>query len=133
MESSACVEKDEEAILLNVTGDDTYYYDYDVKNEESSAFSISKNETLLMLNESKCFPFPTGDEREAFIYYEKILGGYIIILFGIFGLFGNLLCTITLGRKDMRKNCFNQLCIGKSFYVVNINFACKNSNLCRNF
>ena len=66
---------------------------------------------------------------DAFQHYEKILGGYVINVVGILGLIGNCLCTLTLGRKEMRSNCFNQLCIGKfhllKYRVLNPNFACK--------
>ena len=66
---------------------------------------------------------------DAFQHYEKILGGYVINVVGILGLIGNCLCTLTLGRKEMRSNCFNQLCIGKfhllKYRVLNANFACK--------
>ena len=38
---------------------------------------------------------------------------YIVGFLGVLGLVGNFLCTITLGRKEMRSNCFHQLSLGK--------------------
>ena len=54
---------------------------------------------------------------------------YILGFLGFLGLVGNFLCTITLGRKEMRSNCFHQLCLGK---IKNFLFICYFLHLCIN-
>ena len=62
-----------------------------------------------------CYAKTTEEQTEMFYHFEKMVGLWGNICVGIIGLIGNLINVIVLGQKDMRKNCFNQLLIGKLF------------------
>ena len=62
-----------------------------------------------------CYNY-TEEQEQVFYTFDNTMN-YIIGFVGFLGLVGNFLCTITLGRKEMRSNCFHQLCLGKVFYL----------------
>ena len=72
--------------------------------------------------DDQCYPMRTAAETATFFNYEKMVGLWGNICVGILGLFGNLVNVVVLGQKDMRKNCFNQLLIGKFFAVLRHGF-----------
>ena len=78
---------------------------------------MSMNDTAWQewLNEH-CYGEMSDEQEAAFLMFEKIVGGYFNCTFGTLGLIGNVLSIIVLCRKEMRKNCFSQLLIGK-FYI----------------
>ena len=46
--------------------------------------------------------------------FDEIVGGYLICVLGLVGLFGNALSVVVLGQKEMQQNnCFNKLLIGE--------------------
>ena len=53
-----------------------------------------------------------------FDQFEKVVGGYFNCTFGTLGLIGNILSILVLCRKEMRKNCFSQLLIGKDYSLL---------------
>ena len=68
------------------------------------------------VEDDQCYPMRTAEETTIFFNYEKMVGLWGNICVGILGLLGNLVNVVVLGQKDMRKNCFNQLLIGKFFW-----------------
>ena len=67
-----------------------------------------------------CYADSTPEQEELFFHFEKMVGLWGNICVGIIGLIGNLINVVVLGQKDMRKNCFNQLLIGKLLFRSNI-------------
>ena len=103
--------------------DDTSLY-YDYEGEMCANYSeytpneshVSTIEDTLKVNEEwGCYNY-TDEQKGNFQTFDNTMN-YIIGFVGLLGLVGNFLCTITLGRKEMRSNCFHQLCLGKIFFI----------------
>ena len=68
--------------------------------------------------EANCYGNMTRSHKDTFIRFEKVVGGYFNCTFGTLGLIGNVLSILVLCRKEMRKNCFSQLLIGKKYSQI---------------
>ena len=77
--------------------------------------TIEDNDAFKVNEELGCYNY-TEEQEQVFYTFDNTMN-YIIGFVGFLGLVGNFLCTITLGRKEMRSNCFHQLCLGKVIYV----------------
>ena len=64
-----------------------------------------------------CYGVMSDEQQQTFWQFQKIVGGYFNCIFGSLGLVGNILSIMVLCRKEMRKNCFSQLLIGKNFVI----------------
>ena len=63
---------------------------------------------------TECYPHLRKEERDSFLRYEAVVGGYCNCIVGFIGLIGNVLSLIVLSQPGMqRNNCFNKLLIGK--------------------
>ena len=78
-------------------------------SDNSSIANPSHNGTSHGAN---CYGTLESIDRETFLTYDKILGGYFICIIGGLGLIGNTLSILVLLHKEMRKNCFSQLLMG---------------------
>ena len=73
--------------------------------------------------EKYCYEELTKSHHEAYMQFETILNTFNCT-FATLGLIGNILSIMVLCRKEMRKNCFSQLLIGKqSRYKVCLKLA----------
>ena len=70
---------------------------------------------LLASTESPdCYPHLNKEQKNNFLVYEEIVGGYCNCLVGFIGIIGNIVCLIVLCQKELQKNnCFNKLLVGK--------------------
>ena len=65
-------------------------------------------------SESGCYDELTRAQRDQFLQYEMVVGGYCNVIVGLIGLVGNILSLVVLGQQEMQKNnCFNKLLIGE--------------------
>ena len=71
------------------------------------------NETVM----ESCYGKMSDAQTSMFLQFERIVGGYLNCSVGTLGLIGNVLSIIVLCRKEMRKNCFSQLLIGKHINI----------------
>ena len=62
--------------------------------------------------EKYCYEELTRDHQERYMQFERIMNTFNCT-FATLGLIGNILSIMVLCRKEMRKNCFSQLLIGK--------------------
>ena len=62
--------------------------------------------------EKYCYEELTRDHQERYMQFERIMNTFNCT-FATLGLIGNILSIMVLCRKEMRKNCFCQLLIGK--------------------
>ena len=112
-----------------ISMDDTsLFYDYEgkicsnfresIQNDTSHVVvsaTIEDNDAFKVNEELGCYNY-TEEQEQVFYTFDNTMN-YIIGFVGFLGLVGNFLCTITLGRKEMRSNCFHQLCLGKVTYL----------------
>lgn len=62
--------------------------------------------------EKYCYEELTREHQERYMQFERIMNTFNCT-FATLGLIGNILSIMVLCRKEMRKNCFSQLLIGK--------------------
>ena len=86
--------------------------------------TIENDDAFKVNEELGCYNY-TEEQEQVFYTFDNTMN-YIIGFVGFLGLVGNFLCTITLGRKEMRSNCFHQLCLGKVIYVFIYSLFCFN-------
>ena len=104
------IKMDDASLFYDSEGKMCADYTESIQNESH----VSTIEDTLKVNEEwGCYNY-TDEQKGNFQTFDNTMN-YIIGFVGVLGLVGNFLCTITLGRKEMRSNCFHQLCLGKVF------------------
>ena len=84
-------------------------------NTNSSHFLLydhNEDEKWKEWGQKYCYEELTKDHHERYMQFEQILNTFNCT-FATLGLIGNILSIMVLCRKEMRKNCFSQLLIGK--------------------
>ena len=105
------IKMDDTSLFYDSEGEMCADYTESIQNESQ----VSTIEDTLKVNEEwGCYNY-TDEQKGNFQTFDNTMN-YIIGFVGFLGLVGNFLCTITLGRKEMRSNCFHQLCLGKIFF-----------------
>ena len=87
---------------------------------------VNVTEVMESINQSiideSCYGRMSEAQMDTFYLYEAIIGGYLNCLIGTLGLIGNIVAIVVLSQKEMRKNCFSQLLIGKDIDIQNVFF-----------
>ena len=96
------------AKMINMTSNSTnltHFMLYDHRDEENDA-------KMKEWADKNCYEEITEDHHDRYMQFEQILNTFNCT-FATLGLIGNILSVMVLCRKEMRKNCFSQLLIGK--------------------